>query len=323
MIPSKPIIVTGAAGFIGAQLVHSLIKGGHPVIGVDSLTRFEGNRELPLPSEMEKIDKAELFAWLRAKNPPLAAIFHLGACSDTTCLDTAFLDKWNTAYSQNLWTFAKEHYLPFYYASSAATYGDGALGYLDDEETLDALRPLNPYGLSKHRFDQWVLAQEKEGHAPPSWAGFKLFNVYGFGERHKEKMASVILHAFDQITATGSVRLFKSERSDVAHGQQKRDFIYVDDCVDVMRFAHNNLLSRGIYNLGTGQARSYLDLANAVFVALDKDPRVEYIPMPEALAARYQYFTEAKMGKLRMQGYSQKFFSLEEGVRRYIEHLRG
>lgn len=318
---THPILVTGAAGFIGARFVDSCRDRGHKVISVDAEEHFRERTELaPFVAE-PIVDRGRLLAWLRDETPPLSAVVHLGACSDTTNLDVAHFDEVNVRYSQALWSYAAEHDLPFVYASSAATYGDGAHGYDDDESRIGELVPLNPYGDSKQIFDVWALDQERSDHAPPRWAGFKFFNVYGFGERHKKKMASVALHAYDQIAERGSVRLFRSHRDGIADGHQKRDFIFVDDVLDVLHFALRKPIPRGIFNLGTGEARTFLDLVRAVFAALDEEENIEFIDTPEALRERYQYFTEARMEKLGTTGYSQPFTSLEDGVRRYMERL--
>ena len=222
-----------------------------------------------------------------------------------------------------LWAYCTAQALPLVYASSAATYGDGANGYDDDEALIPALKPLNPYGDSKQQFDLWALAEERAGRRPPSWSGFKFFNVYGFGERHKGAMASVVLHAFDQIRAGGDVRLFKSHRAGIADGHQKRDFIFVEDVVDVLHFALATPIPRGIYNLGTGTGRTFLDLARATFAALGAPERIEFIDMPVELRERYQYFTEARMERLRAAGYRTPFTTLEDGVRQYVSRLQG
>jgi ADP-L-glycero-D-manno-heptose 6-epimerase len=250
-----------------------------------------------------------------------AIIIHLGACSSTTELNTEFLQRVNVQYSQALWNYCSKNAIPFVYASSAATYGDGEAGYEDDEKAISALRPLNPYGESKRLFDLWAIEQDEQGHRPPFWSGFKFFNVYGFGERHKKGQASVVLHAFDQIRKTGLVKLFQSHRAGIRDGEQKRDFIWVGDVIDVLEFAAMKPLARGIYNLGTGQARSFLDLARATFLALNAEEKIEFIPTPEALRNRYQYFTQACMEKLRKAGYSAPFTSLEEGVRKTAQEL--
>jgi ADP-L-glycero-D-manno-heptose 6-epimerase len=318
-----PLLVTGAAGFIGARFVESCAARGIPCISVDQPAYFHERAEHAGVDFGRIVDREGLFAWLAAEKPPLRAIVHLGACTDTTELDVAYLDRVNVDYSRTLWTIARERALPFVYASSAATYGAGDGGYDDDEARIPRLRPLNPYGDSKQRFDLFVLDEVRRGAVPPAWSGFKFFNVYGYGERHKGKMASVVLHAFDQIRAGGSVRLFRSHKPGVADGEQQRDFVSVADVVAVLHFALERPLARGIYNLGTGRARTFLDLVRATFAALQLPPRIEFIDTPEELRARYQYFTEARMEKLRAAGYTAPFASLEDGVAHYVRRLAG
>jgi ADP-L-glycero-D-manno-heptose 6-epimerase len=245
----------------------------------------------------------------------------MGACSRTDTTDEAFLKRVNIEYSQKLWDYCTRHGIPFVYASSAATYGDGAHGYDDDEATIQSLEPLNLYGKSKQIFDLWALEQERAGHHPPSWAGFKFFNVYGFGERHKGSQASVVLHGADQIQATGNLRLFKSHKEGIADGHQMRDFVAVEDVIEVLHFAIEKPIRRGIFNLGTGNARTFVDLARAVFKSLGKPERIEFIETPIHLRDKYQYFTEARMNRLRSEGYTRPFLSLEEGVAKYIQRL--
>ncbi len=326
-------IVTGAAGFIGARFVEAARKRGADVISVDmksdpkaaGANAFETRPEHRGLDFGTVLDVEELAPFLKREGDALAkrltAVIHLGACSDTMELDESVHQRLNVDYSKMLWSWCAAHRVPFVYASSAATYGDGESGYDDDESKFASLAPLNPYGWSKLRFDVWALEREKAGEAPPSWAGFKFFNVYGFGERHKGRMASVVLHASDQIQKTGVVKLFKSHKAGYADGEQKRDFVYVDDVVDVCMFAASGGIERGIYNLGTGQARTFLDLARATFKAFGKEPNIELIDMPEALRERYQYFTEAKMNRLRAAGYDKPFTTLEEGAARYVERL--
>jgi ADP-L-glycero-D-manno-heptose 6-epimerase len=326
MIKEPIVLVTGAAGFIGSAFVRSCNIKGIRVISVDHAKYFSQRTEHKGIEFGEIVDRDQLFDWLKSNRPTLNGIIHLGACANTMQLDEEYLKKMNLEYSQKLWSFATQERLPFVYASSAATYGDGSMGYDDDETKIQNLKPLNPYGESKRLFDLWALEQERNGFKPPIWSGFKFFNVYGLGERHKEKMASVVLHAFDQIEQTGRVKLFKSHRPDIAHGHQKRDFIFVNDVIQVLYFAwgHHGYgpIVRGIYNLGTGQARTYLDLARAVFVALKKPEQIEFIDTPESIRDRYQYFTEAKMDRLRQQGYRDSFTTLEQGVAQYISQLR-
>ena len=248
-------------------------------------------------------------------------IIHLGACTDTTEMRVDFLTDVNLEYTKALWKIATEYKIPFVYASSAATYGSGELGYDDDESKMPQLKPLNPYGDSKLQFDLWALKEEQKGETPPSWSGFKFFNVYGFGERHKIKMASVVFQGFEQIREHGKLQLFKSHRAGIADGEQKRDFVYVGDVVDVLLFAIKGALKRGIYNLGSGKARSFLDLAKATFKALGKEPHIAFIDTPIEIRDRYQYFTEANMQKLRKAGYTREFTSLEEGVKLTVADL--
>jgi ADP-L-glycero-D-manno-heptose 6-epimerase len=319
--PGGALVVTGAAGFIGARFVESCGRRGISVVSVDRAASFAERPEHRGIDFGTIVDFEALDAWLAAGTTPVRGIVHLGACTDTTEMDVAYLTRVNLEYTQRLWRWTTERRVPLVYASSAATYGDGAHGYDDDETGIPALRPLNPYGDSKQQFDLWALGEERAGRTPPAWSGFKFFNVYGFGERHKGKMASVILHAFDQIRADGEVRLFKSYRPDVADGEQRRDFVFVEDVVEVLHFALATPLARGIFNLGSGTSRTFLDLARATFAALGVQPNVRFIEMPESLRARYQYATEATMGRLRSAGYTRPFTRLEDGARRYVERL--
>jgi ADP-L-glycero-D-manno-heptose 6-epimerase len=236
-------------------------------------------------------------------------------------MNTEFLQKVNVEYSQDLWNYCSKNQIPFIYASSAATYGAGEQGYSDNEALIQDLRPLNPYGESKRLFDAWALQQDSAGNHPPIWSGHKFFNVYGFGERHKGNQASVVIHAYDQICKTGSVKLFKSHKDGIRDGEQRRDFIWVNDVIDVLFFAAQSPIKRGIYNLGTGQARTFIDLVRAVFRAMSLPEKIEFVPTPEAIRERYQYFTQAEMGKLATAGYTQPFTSLEEGVQRTVDGL--
>lgn len=318
---NAPLLVTGAAGFIGANFVATCQPRGIGVISVDEVARFDDRPEHRGIAFGPRIDREELFQWLERENPRISGIVHLGACSDTMQLDADYLRKVNVEYSQRLWRYAVRGSLPFVYASSAATYGDGSLGYDDDEDLIPRLLPLNPYAESKQIFDLWALGEDRRDARPPAWCGFKFFNVYGFGERHKGRMASVALHAFDQIRASGRVRLFRSHRPGIADGHQTRDFICVDNVVEVLHFALDAGLARGIYNVGTGQSRTFLDLARATFAAMQAPERIEFVDMPAELRDRYQYVTEASMERLRGAGWSRGFTPLEAGVRRYVERL--
>lgn len=315
-----PLLVTGAAGFVGARFVASAQARGVPVISVDERSYFDARPEHAGIDLGTVVDRRDLFAWLERARPALAGIVHLGARTDTTESDEAVLTALNVEYSQQLWRHATAAGVPFVYASSAATYGDGAWGYDDDEALIPRLVPLNAYGRSKHTFDQWALAQAS---TPPAWSGWKFFNVYGFGERHKGMMASVVLHAYDQLQAGDPIRLFRSHRDGIADGHQARDFIDVRDIIDVLWFALHRPVARGIYNLGTGQARTYLDLARAVCRTVGVEERIEFVDTPLKIREKYQYFTEAKTARLRALGYAEPFTTLESGIADYVATLEG
>jgi len=318
---SRAILVTGAAGFIGARFVESCAARGIPRISVDARRHFAERPEHRGVDFGQIVDRDELFDWLNKDQPELRAIVHLGACTDTRQMDVAYLSRVNVEYSRMLWQYATTARVPLVYASSAATYGDGALGHADDESVIPRLHPLNPYGDSKQQFDLWALAEDRAGRNPPAWCGFKFFNVYGFGERHKGPMASVVLHAFDQIRNTGVVRLFRSHRPDFADGHQVRDFIDVNDVVNALHFALDASVPRGIVNLGTGEGRTFLDVTRATFDALGAPVRIEFIDTPPDLRERYQYFTQATTARLRSIGYAAPFTPVERGVRAYVRRL--
>lgn len=312
------IVVTGAAGFIGSVLVGKLNENKQKdLVLVDDFTDSSKTRNLENKSFITKIDRENFFPWLEENHQKVNFIFHIGARSATTEFDLAILNKLNLFYTQQMWEACSRFAIPLIYASSAATYGMGELGYDDNHEIVDQLKPLNPYGRSKNDFDKWAL---KQNEAPPFWAGLKYFNVYGPNEYHKGSMASVILHAFNQIKSTGKVKLFKSHHPDYADGMQLRDFVYVKDVVDVMLFLKETPAESGLYNVGTGKAQSFLDLANATFSALNLEPNIEFIPTPENIRDKYQYFTEAKMDKLKKQGYNSKFLKLDEGAKDYVQN---
>jgi len=315
------VVVTGAAGFIGARCVEALRARGTPVVSVDRIDAFDSRPEHAAIDFGTRVGLSEVDAWLAANGAGVAAIVHLGACTDTRETNRTHLRELNIDASERLWRRAIDLDVPFIYASSAATYGDGALGYDDDEAALPSLKPLNAYGDSKQVFDVWALGEEQAGRHPRAWAGLKFFNVYGFGERHKGPMSSVVIQAFDQIRASGKVRLFRSHRPDIADGHQARDFVCVDDVVEVLLDLVDRPLPRGIFNVGSGQARTFLDLARAVFAAMGRTEAIEFIDTPPDLRKTYQYFTEAPMARLRSAGYSLIPTSLEDGVARYVADL--
>ena len=320
------IIVTGGAGFIGSAFVWKLNQEGiDDILVVDHLGTGAKWKNLSKRRISNSIHKDDLADWLQkhGKSASIEAIFHLGACSSTTERDVDYLMRNNVHYSMNLFDFAARQGIPFIYASSAATYGAGEAGYSDDPSKISALRPINPYGYSKHLFDSWALKQKAK---PPVFVGLKYFNVFGPQEYHKGSQASVVYHAFPQIKNLGVLKLFKSYRPDFKDGEQKRDFVYVKDIVDVMFhiYRRKDAVVSGIYNLGSGKARTWKDLGSAVFAALGKGaPKFEFIEMPEALRGQYQYFTEAPLANLRRAtGYDREFQSLEVAVADYVQsHL--
>ena len=310
------IVVTGAAGFIGSALVGELLRQGwQDIVAVDDFSRPDKAPNLEGKTLSAKVDRKEFHDWLDANQQLVQFIFHLGARTDTTEFDTAIFDELNLHYSQEVWKRCVKYGIPLVYASSAATYGAGEHGYDDDHDLIAKLKPLNPYGESKNDFDQWALAQTEK---PYFWAGLKFFNVYGPNEYHKGRMASVVLHAFRQIRDTGGMKLFRSHRPDYKDGEQLRDFVYVKDVCDVCLFLMEHRKHSGIYNLGSGKARTFLDLARAVFAALGKDEKIEFIDTPADIRDKYQYYTEANMAKLKGIGYDKPFTSLEEGVGDYV-----
>ncbi|AWL09209.1 ADP-glyceromanno-heptose 6-epimerase [Aquirufa nivalisilvae] len=312
------IIVTGAAGFIGSCLIQKLNElNFNYIIAVDDFSFEEKNKNLIGKKIKEKVERTQFFTWLDANFREVEFIFHIGARTDTTEFDKSIFDELNVNYSKEIWNRCVEYQIPLVYASSAATYGLGELGYDDDESKIPGLKPLNPYGDSKNDFDIWALKQEKK---PFFWAGLKFFNVYGPNEYHKGRMASVIWHAFRQINEKGSLNLFRSHRPDYGDGEQMRDFIYVKDLIDVCIFFMEHRKNSGIYNLGTGIARSFNDLGKSTFAAMGKEAVINYIDTPIDIRDKYQYFTEANMSKLRQIGFTQPFHTLEEGVKDYVQN---
>jgi len=319
----KYIVVTGAAGFIGSCMVQFLNDNGYTnLILVDDFG-VETKRKNWEKKQFEVIvERQSFFEWLHIHQPTIEFVIHLGARTDTTEFDYTIHQALNVEYSQDIWNYCTQYSIPLLYASSAATYGDGALGYNDNHEVPFLLQPLNPYGISKNEFDKWAIQQTA---TPPFWAGLKFFNIYGPNESHKNRMASVIWHSFNQIKKTGLVKLFRSHRPDFKDGEQLRDFVYVKDLVKIMlwmieQYQNKNSIVNGLYNLGTGKARSFYDLAKATFVGLGLEPNIEFIDMPIDIRDKYQYFTEANITKLHAAGYHQPFYTLEEGVNDYVRN---
>jgi ADP-L-glycero-D-manno-heptose 6-epimerase len=317
------IVITGGAGMIGSIIAWHLNTklGRDDLVIVDHITHEAQWQNLVHRQYAEYLDKEQLFDFLEG-NDDVSAVIHMGAISATTERDFNKLVEANINYSQDLWAWCTEHHVPFFYASSAATYGDGSLGY--DDASVDKLRPLNGYGYSKHFFDQWALKQLPE-NSPPAWAGFKFFNVYGPNEYHKGRMASVIWHAYNQIQKTGKMKLFKSHHSGYKDGEQQRDFVYVKDAASIVAYFFSAALTNkpapnGIYNIGTGKARTFKDLATNVMTSMGKTPNIEYIDMPLDLQGKYQYYTEAPMAKVRAAGYKSPMTSLEDGVKDYVQN---
>ena len=311
------IIVTGAAGFIGSNIVNELYRVGYKdLVAVDLDQRVQESPYLQSTPCLD-VPYDELKGFIEANHQRVQSIIHMGACSDTTETDSAVFLKYNINYSKMLWESSVAYGLVFIYASSAATYGDGTLGYDDDMRLVPQLTPLNLYGQSKQDFDLWAIEQVRQ---PLYWAGLKFFNVYGPNEDHKGRMASVVRHAFFQIKETGKMKLFRSHRPDFKDGEQIRDFVYVKDVVKVIRFLMEKRPQSGVFNVGAGEGRSFNDLVENTFLALGLKPNIEYIDTPVDIRDKYQYYTCASMDRIRALGYSKPMTSLEEGVREYVSH---
>ncbi|MCC7272094.1 MAG: ADP-glyceromanno-heptose 6-epimerase [Alphaproteobacteria bacterium] len=317
------ILVTGGAGFIGSNLLAALeARGAGDLAVADRLGSDEKWRNLAKRELAAIVSPADLPEWLARHGAEVSMIFHLGAVSATTERDADLIVASNFTLSLMLWDWCADHGVRLVYASSGATYGDGSAGFDDDGSPagLARLRPLNAYGWSKHLFDRRVARLVAEGrNAPPQWAGLKFFNVYGPNEQHKGEMRSVVAKILPELTAGRSAILFRSHRPDFPDGGQMRDFVHVDDCVAVMLWLRDNPGVSGLFNVGTGRARSFADLARAVCASAGLPPRLEFVETPEAIRAKYQYFTEARMERLRDAGYAAPFIGLEDGVRRYVQ----
>ena len=312
------IVVTGAAGFIGSYLIKKFNQENfNAIIAVDGFDDPAKNKNLDGLRVQEKVGLHEFHTWLDKHYELVEFIFHMGAISDTTEFDIRLLNKFNTQYTKDIWTRCVNYQIPLVYASSAATYGLGEIGYDDDETRIPELKPLNPYGQSKQDFDVWALQQKEQ---PFFWTGLKFFNVYGPLEYHKGRGASVIWHAFHQIQKTSKMKLFRSHNPQCKNGEQMRDFVYVKDVVEVCYFLMHHRKNSGIYNLGSGKARTFLDLTRAVFKAVNKPESIDFIDTPVDIRDKYQYFTEAKMDKLKKIGYVKPFHTLEEGATDYVQN---
>lgn len=312
------IVVTGAAGFIGSNMVAKLNHEGYnDIVVVDDFESQEKKHNLAGKKYTKQVHRNSFFDWIDQEHQFIQIIIHIGARTDTAEFDTQIFDELNLNYTKKIWQKCTEFGLPLIYASSAATYGMGELGYEDRHDIIPDLKPLNPYGESKNNFDIWALQQSEQ---PFFWAGLKFFNVYGPNEYHKGRMASVIFHAFNQIKNTGKMNLFRSHHPDYKDGEQKRDFIYVKDVVEIIFFLMHHRKNPGIYNVGTGKARTFLDLTKNTFSAMRKKEEIGFIDTPKDIRDKYQYFTEAHMKKLRDIGYNKPFHTLEDGIKDYVQN---
>lgn len=335
------ILLTGGAGFIGTNTLEALNRRGRDdVLVVDHLDHPAKRRHLERCRHAGIVDRDAFWEWLGERpDLELEAVVHLGACSDTRETDEDFLERVNLRYSQRLWELCTAAGIPYVYASSAACYGDGSRGFSDEHDRIPGYEPLNPYGRSKQAMDEWALERAAAGEAPPLWAGLRYFNVYGPHEEHKGDMASVVHKKLPEAAERGEIALFRSHREGWADGEQRRDFVFVGDAVAATLWflegpgrplggdgpggAEHGARPSGVYNVGTGTARTFDDLARAVFAALGREPRIVYEPMPDDLRPRYQYHTEAEVSKLRRAGFERHFTSLEDGVTRYVAWWRG
>ncbi len=322
---SRRALVTGAAGFIGSNICADLAGAGWDVVACDRLRAAESGkwRNLLKTPLADFVAPEAMWDWLAAHGEGLDAIVHMGAVSATTEPDADLIVHTNFTLSRDLWLWCAKAGAPLIYASSAATYGDGEAGFADRDDlaSLQALRPLNAYGWSKALFDQWARREADAGRAPPQWAGLKFFNVYGPNEAHKGAMRSVVHQLWPRAAAGETIELFQSHREGIADGGQSRDFVYVRDCAAVVLWLLDHPEVSGVFNLGTGEARSFRDLAQAVFAAAGREPRIAFVPTPELIRDKYQYFTEADMSRLKAAGYAAPFTGLEAGVGDYVRRF--
>ena len=309
------IVITGAAGFIGSCFVSKLNQLGYKdLILVDNFNNLK-KKNLDYKRYKKAIPRDQFLSWFEENPLLITYVFHLGARTDTTELDSTIFKELNLNYSKKLWDICSNNDIPFFYASSAATYGIGEFGFTDNLEIISQLRPLNPYGISKNDFDIWAIKQKEK---PSYWIGLKFFNVYGPNEYHKGRMASVIYHSYQQIKKNGEMQLFRSHKDEYKDGEQLRDFIYVKDITEVLAFLLENRIPNSIYNLGSGVERSFNDLVKSVFVSIKKKVQIKYIDIPLDIRESYQYFTKAQMTKLQEAGYNNAFTSLEDGIFDYV-----
>lgn len=312
------IVITGSAGFIGSCVVSKFNSEGiNNLILVDDFSKQEKVNNLKGKQFSQKMERSIFLDWFSSHADLITSVIHIGARTDTTEFNVELFNELNLNYTKAIWAICTKHNIPLIYASSAATYGLGEHGYADDESKIDLLKPLNPYGESKNDFDKWAIKQES---CPPNWQGLKFFNVYGPNEYHKARMASVIFHSFNQINNSGGVKLFRSHNPNYTDGGQLRDFVYVKDVANVIWYLYSQQPKSGIYNLGSGKARTFLDLAKATFNALGLEPKIEFVDTPIDIRDKYQYFTEADMSKLIATGYTKSFTSLEAGVNDYVKN---
>ncbi len=311
------IIVTGALGFIGSALIGELLRMGYgQIVAVDDFSKTDKLQNLADKNLLERIPRNGFIPWLHQHAKDVQCIFHIGARTKTNEFDLNVLQELNVQYTKDIWNICTQASIPLIYASSAATYGNGEHGFDDDPAGIPKLKPMNPYGNSKQEIDVWVQKQTK---TPPFWAGFKFFNVFGANEYHKDRMASVVFHAFNQIKENGSMRLFKSYRDDYADGEQRRDFVYIKDVLSVLLYFMENRKNSGIYNLGSGSSHTFLSLAEGVFSAMGIAPKISFIDMPEDIRDTYQYYTQASMERIKNAGYTQTFWDFDKAIADYVQ----